>query len=89
MKIKPLFDNILLQPLDIKKSDSKIILPNTVQDKPFFASVVACPESTNENPIIVQVNDVVVYNKFAGTEFKLDGKDYILAKQKDILAIIK
>ena len=92
--IRPIYDNILLQPLPkMKNSKTKngILLPETttIQDKPGMATVVACPENTNDDTkIIVKVNDIVIFNKFAGIEFVLDEKEYILIKQKDILAII-
>lgn len=89
MKIKPINDNILLEPLETKSSQSGILLPNTIQDKPTIGTVVACPPSTEDNKIIVEVNDIVIFNKFAGTEFKLDGKNYIIIKQQEILAILK
>ena len=88
MKITPIYDNILLEPLEIKSSGSGILLPNTIQDKPCFGTVIACPNSTEEINIVVEKNDIVIFNKFSGTEFKLDNKTYIIVKQKDILAIL-
>ena len=86
MKIKPIFDNILLQPLESKPTQNGILLPTntTIQDKPCLATVIACPKEKS----VVEINDIVIFNKFAGVEFKLDGKEYILIKEKDILAII-
>ena len=88
MKIKPLFDNVLLEPIETKTTNNGILLPNTIADKPSLAMVIAISENPSEE-IIIKVNDVVLFNKFAGSEFKLDGKSYILIKQTDILAIIK
>ena len=86
MKINPILDNILLEPIESKSTKSGILLPNTIQDKPSIACVVAV--GTSKDEILVNVNDVVIFNKFAGTNFKLDDKEYIIIKQKDILAII-
>lgn len=89
MNIYPIFDNILLEPAEVKENKSAVLLPNTVQDKPYYGKVIACPEGDDENNIIVSPGDTVIFNKFAGTEFKYSGKTYILIKQKEIMAIIK
>jgi len=92
MNIKPLFDNVVLQTLQDNKK-GQIILPVT-NEKPYKAKVLAVGAGitptgeTKATPMEVKVGDTVLYNKFAGFEFNLDGEDYILIKQVDILAIL-
>lgn len=94
MKIKPLFDKILLTMLDDKPENTTgIILPSSAQEKPNIAKIVACGmggKIDGENQeIIVKVGDKILFNKYATTEFKLDGVTYLIIKQADILAVLE
>lgn len=94
MKIKPLFDKILLTILDDKpENQTGIILPNSAHEKPNIARVVACGQGGKidgeKQEIIVKVGDRILFNKYATTEFKLDGVTYLIIKQIDILAILE
>ena len=89
-KITPLADRVLVQPSAAEtKTASGIIIPDTAQEKPQKGSIVAVGKGTKENPITVKVGDNVLYGKYAGTELKYDGEDYLIMKESDILAIIK
>ena len=88
-KITPLADRVLVQPSAAEtKTASGIIIPDTAQEKPQKGSIVAVGKGTKENPITVKVGDNVLYGKYAGTELKYDGDDYLIMKESDILAII-
>ena len=93
MKIIPLFDRLVLKPIIETTTSSSIILPESAEKKPIMAEVVALGLGGTINgekiDFKVQVGDKVLYNKFAGNEFKLDNEQFILIKQVDILAIIK
>ena len=93
--IKPLFDNILIKPLEAEeKTASGIILPDTAQEKPQMGQVVAVgpgkatPKGEKE-PIVVKPGQKVMYKKWGGNEVKLNGEELMLVEQKDILAIIE
>ena len=89
MKINPLSDRVLVKPLDaaeVKKGN--IIIPDTAKEKPQNGTVVAIPDENKENPITVKVGDTVLYGKYSGTEINIDGNDYLIMSEKDILAIV-
>ena len=88
-KITPLADRVLVQPSAAEtKTASGIIIPDTAQEKPQKGSIVAVGKGTKDNPITVKKGDLVLYGKYAGTELKYDGEDYLIMKESDILAII-
>ncbi len=92
--IKPLFDNVLIKPLDAQeKTASGIILPDTVKEKPQVGLVMAVGEgSRNEDgklvPMQVKVGQKVMYKKWGGNEVKVGNEEWTMVEQKDILAII-
>ena len=94
MRLKPLFDRVVLLP---KKSESEskggIILPTAAQEKSQIATVVAVGEGGTCDgkaaPIKVAVGDEVLYSKYSGVEYEEDGEKYVIVRQADILAIIK
>ena len=93
MKIKPIFDRVVLLPKEAEKeTQSGIILPTASQEKSQIATVVALGEGGlvdgKETKMQVAVGDKVLFSKFAGTEFKYNGEDLLIIKQTDILAII-
>ena len=94
MKLVPLGDRVVIKQLVAEeKTKSGIILPDNAKEKPQEAEVVAVgPGGTvNGKEIVMQVKkgDKVIYSKYAGTEFKMDGEEYIIVRQDDILAIVK
>ena len=94
MKIKPLLDKVVLKQLDAEeKTASGILLPNSAQEKPSMAIVVAVGEGGVvdgcEVKMLVKVGDKVLYSKYAGSEVKLENQTYVIVKQADILAILE
>ncbi|MBR48157.1 MAG: co-chaperone GroES [Flavobacteriaceae bacterium] len=89
LNIKPLADRVLVEPAAAEtKTSSGIIIPDTAKEKPQKGNIVAVGPGTKDNPITVKVGDVVLYGKYSGTELNHDGKDYLIMKENDILAII-
>ena len=90
MKIKPLADRVLIAPSAADtKTASGIIIPDSAQEKPQKGKVMAVGPGTKDNPITLKVGDNILYGKYAGTELKYNGSDYMIMKESDILAIIK
>tara|TARA_A100001035_G_scaffold16141_1_gene11088 strand:+ start:20 stop:292 length:273 start_codon:yes stop_codon:yes gene_type:complete len=89
MKLKPLADRVLVEPSAAEtKTTSGIIIPDTAQEKPQKGKIVAVGKGTKEHSISVKVGDNVLYGKYSGTDLKYEGKDYLIMKESDILAII-
>lgn len=89
LNIKPLADRVVIEPaVAEQKTASGIIIPDTAKEKPQQGTVVAIGPGTKDNPITVKAGDTVIYGKYAGTEFHLDGKDYMIMRENDIIAII-
>ena len=89
LKIKPLADRVLVEPLEAEtKTASGIIIPDSAKEKPQKGNVVAVGVGTKENPITVKVGDTVLYGKYSGTELKLENNDYLIMRESDILAIV-
>jgi chaperonin GroES len=94
-KIKPLFDNVLIRPLEAElKTASGIILPETAQQKPQTGEVIAVGPGRvtikgEKEPMVIKVGQKVVYKKWGGSDVKLNGEELTLVEQKDILAIVE
>lgn len=94
-KIKPLFDNILIKPLDAEeKTKSGIYLPETVKEKPQIGEVMAIGDGAiDENgkkiPMVVNVGMKVMFTKWGGNEVKVGNEEWKLVKQSDLLAIVE
>jgi chaperonin GroES len=89
VKIKPLADRVLVEPMEAEeKTSSGIYIPDTAKEKPQKGTVIAVGPGTKDVTMEVKVKDVVLYGKYAGTEINVDGKDYLMMKQSDILAIV-
>jgi chaperonin GroES len=92
-KIKPLVDNILIQPLTEKKTPSGIVIPETAKEKPQEGKVVAVGPGRYENGKLIKHDikkrDRVIYKKWGGNEVKVDGKELLIVKSEDILAVIE
>ncbi len=94
MKLRPLGDKIVIKKIDEKAVTSTgIVLPTNNSDKPNQAEVVAVGQGGivdgKEVTMQVKVGDTVIYSQFAGTNVKLEGVEYIIIKQDDILAIVE
>jgi chaperonin GroES len=70
------------------KTASGIIIPDTAKEKPSEGTIIAAGPGKKDEPLTVKVGDKVLYGKYAGTELKLDGKDYLIVKESDLLGII-
>ncbi len=86
---KPLPDRVLIEPKEAEtKTASGLYIPDTAKEKPQQGKVVAAGPGKKDEPMEVKVGDVVLYGKYAGTEITVEGKDYLILKQSDILAIL-
>jgi len=89
INIKPLADRVLIEPAAAEtKTSSGLYIPDTAKEKPQKGIVVAVGSGTKENPMTVKAGDHVLYGKYAGTELQHDGKDFLIMKESDILAIV-
>lgn len=89
ISIKPLADRVLVEPAAAEtKTASGIIIPDTAKEKPQQGKVVAVGNGKKDEPMTVKVGDSVLYGKYSGSELKWEGKDYLIMKESDILAIV-
>ena len=89
VNIKPLADRVLIEPQAAEqKTKSGIYIPDTAQEKPQRGVVIAVGSGTKDEKMEVKTGDVVLYGKYSGTELNIEGKDYLIMRQSDILAII-
>lgn len=91
--IKPLGDRVVIEPIDKEETTaSGIVLPDTAKEKPQEGKVVAVGSGTLHDgeriPVEVKEGDRVLFSKYAGTDVKYDGKDLLIMRENDILAII-
>ncbi|MCK0132035.1 co-chaperone GroES [Flavobacteriaceae bacterium F08102] len=89
INIKPLADRVVIEPLAAEtKTSSGIYIPDSAKEKPSQGKVVAVGNGLKDEPMTVKVGDTVLYGKYAGTELKLDGGDYLIMKESEIFAIV-
>ncbi len=94
-KVRPLSDNILVDPVEKETTlPSGIVLPDTAKEKPQQGKIISVgPGKRDEDgdrvPMDVKVGDIVMYKKWGGTEIKIDGREMLLVKEEDILAIVE
>ncbi len=89
LNIKPLADRVLVEPMAAEtQTASGIFIPDTAKEKPQKGTVVAIGNGKKDQPLTVKVGDSVLYGKYAGTELKFEGKDYLIMREDDILAIV-
>jgi chaperonin GroES len=94
-KLKPLGDRVVVKPTAREEmTKSGIVLPDTAKEKPMEGTILAAGpgkilEDGKREPMDVKVGDRVLYAKYAGTEFKVEGEDLLIVSQKDILAIVE
>ncbi|MDR0855613.1 MAG: co-chaperone GroES [Christensenellaceae bacterium] len=92
MKLKPIFDKVVVQHLESKEATpSGILLPSKAQEKSQLAKIIAVGEGGivdgKEIKMVVKVGETVLYAKYSGTDVKIDGEEFVIIKQGDILAI--
>ena len=94
MKVRPLHDRVLVQRLDMEETTKGgIIIPDTAQEKPQEGKVVAVGagrilEDGKKKPLEVKKGDKVLFSKYGGTEINIEGEDYLILREEDILAIV-
>jgi len=94
MNIKPLGDRVVIRVIESEETTkSGIVLPGTAKEKPMQGEILAVGSGEivdgNKIPLEVKVGDRVIYSKYAGTEVKMDGNEYLIIRQSDILAIVQ
>lgn len=94
MNIKPLGDRVVIKVMESEETTkSGIVLPGTAKEKPMQGEVLAVGSGEmvdgKKIPLEVKVGDRVIYSKYAGTEVKMDGTEYLVIRQSDILAIVQ
>ena len=94
-KLRPLGDRVVIQPVEREEmTKSGIVLPDTAKEKPQEGIILAIGpgrilDDGKREAMDVKVKDRVLYSKYAGTEFKVDGEDLLIVSQKDILAVVE
>ena len=93
IKIKPLADRVIVKPLESETMKGGIIIPDTAKEKPQQGKIVAVgPGKTNDAGSLikpeVKKGDVVLYGKYSGTEVSVEGDDYLILRESDVLAIL-
>ncbi len=90
MKIKPLADRVLVKNDKAEtKTASGLIIPEAAQEKTQTAVVVEVGPGTTDNPITVKKGDRIMYDKYSGTQVKIDGEDHLILRMSDIIAVIE
>jgi len=89
VKIKPLGTRVLVE---VDKAETKtasgIIIPDSAQEKPQRGKVVAVGKGTKDEEMELKVGDAILYGRYAGTEIKYEGKEYMIMQQSDVLAVL-
>ncbi len=92
MKVKPLFDRVLIKPKKETVTKSGIVLPETAKARPEIGEIIAVGEGVNMDgnkcDMQVKVGDIVLFNKYAGADIKIDETDHIILRQIDIIGVI-
>ena len=95
MKLRPLHDRVLVEPLEAdEKTAGGIIIPDTAKEKPMEGKIVAAGKGARSEdgkitPLDVKSGDRILYGKWSGTEVKIDGQDLLIMKESDIMGIIE
>ncbi len=95
MQIRPLHDRVLVEPLDAEeKTAGGIIIPDTAKEKPMEGKIVAVGSGAKDDdgkvtPLDVKKGDRILYGKWSGTEVKVDGDDYLIMKESDIMGVME
>lgn len=90
MQIKPLGSRVFIKKFEAEeKTKSGIVLPGQAQEKPQMAEVIAVGPGTKDIAMELKVGDQVIISKYSGTEVKIDGQEYTILKQEDILAVVE
>jgi len=89
LNIKPIADRVVIEPLPAEtQTASGLYIPDSAQEKQQKGKVVAVGAGKKDHKMTVKEGDIVIYSKYGGTELKLDGNDYMIMREDDILAIV-
>lgn len=89
LNIKPLSDRVIVEAINIEtQTVSGVFIPNTAKDSNKKGTVVAIGNGKVDQPMTVKVGDIILYNEMRAVDLKHDGKDYLIMREDDILAII-
>lgn len=89
VNLTPLADRVLVEAAAAEeKTASGIIIPDTAKEKPQRGKVIAVGGGKKDEPVTVKVGDNVIYGQYAGTEIKIEGKDYLIMRESDIFGVI-
>jgi chaperonin GroES len=95
LKIRPLHDRVIIQRLEAEtRSAGGIVIPDSAAEKPIRGKVVAVGkgkilENGNVRPLDVKVGDHILFGKYSGTEVKVDGEDYLVMREEDVMAVLE
>jgi len=95
MKVKPLYDRLLVKRIEEKEQRrGNIIIPDTAKEKPMEGKVIAVgkgkyDEDGKRRPLEVKVGDRILFGKYAGTEIKIDDKEHVIIREDEVLGIIE
>ena len=89
MTVKPMADRVLVLPEAAEeKTSTGLYIPDTAKEKPVKGEVVAVGNGTKDEAMELKAGDIVLYGKYAGTKIELDGEEYLIMNQSDVLAIV-
>ena len=89
VNVQPLADRVLVEPAPAEeKTAFGIIIPDTAKEKPQRGTVIAAGPGKKDEPVTVKEGDTVLYGKYAGTEISIEGDDFLIMRESDILAIV-
>jgi len=89
VNITPLHDRVIVKPAPAEeKTAGGIIIPDTAKEKPQRGTVLAAGPGKKDEPMTVKAGDTILYGKYAGTEISLEGEDFLIMRESDILAVV-
>jgi chaperonin GroES len=89
LSVTPLHDRVIVKPAPAEeKTAGGIIIPDTAKEKPQRGTVVAAGPGKKDEPVTVKIGDTVLYGKYAGTEIQIEGGEFLIMRESDILAIV-
>jgi chaperonin GroES len=89
ISVTPLHDRVIVKPAAAEeKTAGGIIIPDTAKEKPQRGTIIAAGPGKKDEPVTVKSGDTVLYGKYAGTEITIEGEEYLIMRESDILAIV-
>lgn len=89
INIKPLADRVLVKPLPAEKTTaSGLIIPDSAKEKQQKGTVIAIGNGLKDEPMTVKIGDTILFGKYAGTELTVEGTEYLIMRESDILAVV-